>query len=202
MDTFTKNGYTGNSDYITEEPDGLDKLVTTNVIDLRGADATSSAFEDAITAGSRQIRDSFGKPSLMLSSTMAMEDIQKLLRDRIRVPSGVTDAGSNVFNSYPTKFGKPVLEDNVFIKEGDVPATSSLTSLNPTAPTINSQTTSTATSNFVAATARNYWYKIVAVNKYGDSAATAAGSATAIAAGEINTISVTEGEFRRPGARP
>jgi hypothetical protein len=185
--------YTGDSALTVEKPDGLNKVLTTNVIDLRGKDATSSDFEDKVTEGSRAIRDSFGKPSLMLSSTMAMEDIQKLLRDRIRVPSGVVDAGSNVFNSYPTKFGKPVLEDNVFIKEGGQPAASSLTALRPGAPTINSQTTSTATTLFTAATAGTYWYKVTCVNKYGESAATAAGSGTAIAAGEINTINVSEG---------
>jgi len=189
-----KTLFTGNSSFVTEQFDGLDALLTTHVLDMRGGDATGSAFENKVNESCRRIRDYFGKPSLMLSSTMVMEDIQKLLRDRIRVGTGEIVSGNVVFNAYPTKFGKPELEDDVFIKEGTTPVASTITASRPGAPTINSEAAGAhASSEFAAADAGAYWYKVVAVNAYGDSTADTSSSAVTVASGDRVTLNVTEG---------
>ncbi len=185
----------GNSDYVAEQPNGLIKLIpTSNVVDMRGGDATSGSFEDVINESCRIIRESYGKASLMLTSTMVMQDVQKLLRDRIRFEAGRTE-GTSVFSKYPTPFGTPELKEDIFVKEGDVPAASSLSSQRPGAPTIGSVTTPTggADSKFAAGDAGQYVYKIVAVNRYGDSVATAEEIVAGVVAGDKVVIPVTEG---------
>jgi len=185
----------GNSDYVTEQPDGLIKLIpSSNVVDMRGGDATSSTFEDIMNEACRIIRDNYGKGSLMLTSTMVMQDVQKLLRDRIRFEAGKTE-GTAVFSKYPTPFGTPELKEDIFVKEGAIPAASLLTSKRAGAPTIGSAThpTGGADSEFVAADAGDYVYKVVAVNRYGDSAATAEKIVTGVTAGQKVVLPVTEG---------
>jgi hypothetical protein len=186
----------GNSDYVAEQPDGLIKQISANadhVIDLRGADASSASFEDKMIEGCRIVRNSFGKANLMLCSTMVMADVQKLLRDRIRFEAGNTVGGS-VFTKYPTPFGTPELVDNIFITEGGAAVTGSLSALRPGQPTIGSPThTADGTSLFDASTAGNYYYAVVAVNKYGDSLISATTAAVPVASGEKATLPVTEG---------
>jgi len=187
-----KNCFTGNATHVTEQFDGLEALLTTNVIDMRGKDATTSTFEDKMSEGCRRIRNYFGKATLSLSSTMVMEDQQKLLRDRLRVRPGKETDGATVFDFYPTKFGRPELQDDVFLQEGSTPVTGSLAGI-PTVPTVNSiAAAALAGGYFVAADAGTYYYKIVATNAYGDSVATA-GSSVVVAAGDRVTINVTGG---------
>jgi len=184
----------GNSSYVAEQPDGLiAQIPAANVLDMRGADATSSSFENKIAEGCRQIRDNYGKASDFFCSTMVMEDVQRLLRDRIRFDAGKTE-GSSVFDVYPTPFGKPKLIDDIFIKEGNIPVTGSIAASRPATPTIGSSTSpADATASFGAGDAGDYVYKIVGVNKYGDSVATAEEIVTGVAAGDNVTIPVTNG---------
>lgn len=182
----------GNSTHFPLQPDGLEaQIPSSNVIDVRGADASSATFENAFNEGCRVIRDNYGRASNFFGSTIVMEDIQRLLRDRIRFPAGGTE-GSAVFTEYPTPFGKPKIQDDIFIKEGSVPAASSLTSSRPGAITINSATAGNSGSSFTAADAGDYFYKVAGVNAYGEGPATAAGSPTAVtvAAGEDVTFDV------------
>lgn len=181
----------GNSDYVSVQPDGLIKLIpSTNVLDVRGADATSDTFEDKMNEAARVIRENYGKASLMLSSTMVMQDVQKLLRDRIRFEAGQT-LGTAVFSKYPTPFGTPELKEDIFIQEGAVPAASALTSQRPGTPTIGSVTSPVDATSLLPA--GDYVYKVVGVNQYGDSVATAEEVVTGVAAGDNVTIPVTNG---------
>ena len=194
--------FTGRSNIVSEQFDGLDAQIE-NVIDLRGLDATTDGFEDAMNEATRVIRDHFGKADLMLGSTVVIEDVQKLLRDRIRFEVGTDGLGSRVFNRYPTPFGNPELKDDVFIGIGGAPAASSLASKRPAVPTINTSAAESASgasgaSHFAAADAGDYFYQVVAINRYGDSVATAATSAVTVANGQVVKINVTEGD---PAAR-
>jgi hypothetical protein len=183
----------GNSSMNTYEPDGLNSQIPAGgIIDLRGKDATSAEFEQAMNDAARQIRNYYGKATHMFSSTMVMEDVQVLLRDRIRFAAGNTQ-GSSVFKDYPTPFGTFELVDDVFIREGDVPRTSSLAGIpGGTTPIAGSGATSPtdATAKFTAADAGVYNYKIVPVNQYGPGAAVEM-QATAVVAGDAVWLPIT-----------
>ena len=189
----------GNSDFVSEQPDGLIKQIpSTHVLDMRGAYANSSTFEDKVTESCRMIRDYYGKASLFLSSTKVIQDIQALLRDRLRWnnPSGNGVAASDFPTYYPTPFGKPELLDDIFIREGDVPVASTLTAKRPDAPTLGAGVAApNASSQFVAADAGDYVYKVVALNKYGDSVASAELIVTGVAAEDGVTIPITKGSI-------
>lgn len=189
--------FVGDSDCNEYEPDGLIKsIATANTIDLRGKTGSSENFENAMSEATRKIRDYFGKATVMFSSTMVMEDIQKLLRDRIRVPVG-QGAGNYVFDVYPTKFGKPMLEDNVFIKEGSTPSASLLTTKYPgkvtfTATRAPAVTATTGASKFVTADAGDYYYKVAACNQYGEGPVSDAVQVQGIVEGDAVTITITD----------
>lgn len=191
----------GDSALVTEQPDGLVKLIpaATNVLDLRGAHASSTTFESKIVEGCRVIRDHYGKASLMLSSTKITQDIQILLRDRLRWndPSKSGEVVGSAFpTSYPTPFGKPEILDDIFIQEGTTPVASSITASRPDAPTLGTGAHSAdALSKFIAADAGDYAYKVVAVNKYGDSVASAEILFTAVLVGERVSFAITKGSI-------
>lgn len=203
----------GNSDFVAEQPDGLIKQVpASNVIDMRGAHAFSSGFENSMVAACRLIRDSFGKASLFLGSTKTIQDVQSLLKDKLRWPMGgipqnanpmgtpvgaATGGGTqgNAFpTNYPTPFGSPELLDDIFIKEGSTPAASALTASRAGQPTLSAYAhTGDALSKFGSSDAGDYVYKVVAVNKYGDSLASAELIAAGVAAGEKVSFTCAEG---------
>ncbi len=197
--------FEGDSAIVAEQPDGLKKMIpSTHVIDLRGEAASSTKFEDAIAESCRMVRDYYGKIDLMLSSTMIMQDVQSLLRDRIRFQaeqvnggpgSGVQTngpLGGSVFTRYPTPFGTPVLKEDIFIKESTVPRASILTTKRPAKPVITSLVIADdAASKFAAGDAGDYYYTVVAMNKYGDSIAADVSAVQSIAAGKKVTITIT-----------
>lgn len=182
----------GDNAVVAEQPDGLKKLIpSTHVIDMRGKAANSSEFEDSMTEACRMVRDYYGRLDLMLTSTRIMQDVQGLLRDRIRFPTQQSGLGGAVFNQYPTPFGSPDLKEDIFIKESTTPLASSLTTLRPAQPTVASGVNGAGSnSQFGSGDAGVYYYKVVAVNKYGDSLASADVGPITVAAGEIVTITV------------
>lgn len=182
----------GNPSFVAEQPLGLKYgIPSTNVLDLRGADATGSTFEDLINQGARTVRQNYGRVGLLNMSPTAMQDVQKLLRDRIRFEAAPDGFGSRVFTKYPTPFGTPVLKENIFITEGGAPAASSLSSLRPAQPSIGAITATGSSGSFTASDAGLYYYQVVAVNKYGDSVASTAVQSAPVAAGNTVSIPVT-----------
>ncbi len=187
--------FNGNSTNYSNQPDGLDaQIPTSNVLDLRGQSAATSNFENIFNEGTRQIRDSYGKASAFFSSTMVLQDVQQLIRDRIRFQAGAT-LGSSVFKRYPTPFGDPELIDDIFITERGVPVASSLTSQAPAAPTIGTLAVGAQTgSEFKSTDIGDYYYTVVASNRYGDSvAATATAAQSITAAGQGVSFAITSG---------
>lgn len=186
--------FTADSSMNTYQPDGLDAQITDsdNVIDVRGADATSATFENAMNEGARVIRDNYGVPTDLFVPTMIMQDVQALLRDRIRFGYGMNQ-GTGIFKEYPTPFGTFSLEDDVFIKEGQTVRSASTIEGRPgttTALTISLAAAGSG-SQFGASDAGNYNYEIVPVNRYGRGAAVE-GQVTGVAEGEKVTITVTQ----------
>ncbi len=190
----------GNSSYVSVEQDGLiAQIPATNILDMRGGDPTGAAFEDKMNEAARTIRDNYGIPTTMFSSTMVMQDVQALLRDRIRFGTGNV-LGSAVFKEYPTPFGNFDLVDDIFIKEGAVPAVGSLTAKHPALPTFTTARANHADSEFVAGDAGNYYYKVVALNQYGEGAVSAESSVVAVQSGDRVTLAVTQGTGPTPSA--
>ncbi len=194
----------GDSAMVAQEPDGIEKLLVDaigtdpeNVIDLRGKDATSIKMEDAIGEAARVIRQKFGIVTDFYTSLKTMEDIQKLLRDRMRFPAGggggdQTTVPNLVFDKYPTTFGTPMLQPDLFILEGEAPRTSSISVGIPSQVTISNAAGSHASSEFLAADAGTYYYSVAAVNKFGQGLVSAEASQV-VAAGDRVTISITDG---------
>lgn len=181
----------GNSSMVSEEPDGLLTQITDsdNILDMRGGSADSQTFEQKSTEASRVIRDNFGKGSLMLTSTMVMQDVQNLVRDRARFGAGQNQAGNAIFDSFVTPFGKLELVDDVFLKEGTTPSASALAGA-PATPTQNTAPAAAGIgSQFLAGDAGQYNYLVVACNKYGESA-TLEQNIAAVAAGESVTLNI------------
>ena len=186
----------GNEDYNAYQPNGLIKQIpSSNVIDMRGGLASSSTFEEKMEEAARIIRDSFGQANTMLTSTKIMQDVQALLRDRIRFQAGST-TGNAIFDKYPTIFGELNLKADVFIQEGAIPAASSLTTKRPGAPTLGSESTPVSDTGYAfdADSAGDYVYKVVAVNRYGDSAASSELVITSVADGDMVQFTITEGD--------
>ena len=187
--------FDGNSALYGDQPDGLDVLIpSTNVIDLRGATAESATFEDKMNESTRIIRDNFGKANCILGSTKFIQDVQKLLRDRLRFEAREGGLGGTVFSHYPTPFGTPELKDDIFINEGDDPLASSLTTKRPDAPTIGGTSSPVdAASQFAANDAGDYVYKAVDSSRFGDSVASAESIVSGVAAGDRVDLPLTEG---------
>ncbi len=183
--------FNARSDFFTNQPDGLEtQIPATNVLDLRGQDASSAEFENLMNEASRQIRDNYGVPTDMFTSTIVMQDVQALLRDRIRFGGGMNQ-GTGIFKDYPTPFGNIGLVDDVFLKEGDVPRLSTVASKRPGNITSIAGAAAGTGSQFAAGDAGSYWYKVAAVNRYGEGNVVATGTAVTVAAGQEVTITIT-----------
>jgi hypothetical protein len=203
----------GNSGMVSEQPEGIIQQINDfagnastygtpqadQIIDVRGASADSAMFESKVNEATRVIRNNYGKGSILLLSTMAMMDVQNLLRDRIRFQAGNT-VGSTIFNQYPTPFGTLELVDDIFITEGknssDVVA--STVSGAPSAPTESVAPASAAVSgsqvsHWVAADVGSYYYAVTAVSKYGESAPVAMTQLATLTAGQKITMTVADG---------
>ena len=195
--------FNGDSAMIAEEPDGLFKLLTANVtadpahpenvIDLRGKTAESAEFEHKIVEAARVITSKFGVATDLYLSLMAMESVQRLLRDRLRFPVGKTEVTlpSMIFDRYPTAFGTLMLQPDLFLVEGQIPRTS-VSSDAPSQVTIAATATNDAKSEFVAEDAGDYYYTVAAVNKYGQSLK-ATEDQVSVVAGDRVDLAITEG---------
>jgi len=194
----------GDSSMVAEEPDGLFKLLTDNVtatpahpenvIDLRGKDASQIEFENAIVEAARVITGKFGIATDLYLSLMAMEDVQRLLRDRQRFPVGRTEVTlpTLIFDHYPTAFGTLALQPDLFLVEGQIPRTSVSGDAPSQLATIAPTATPDAASKFTAEDAGDYYYSVSAVNKYGQSLKATEQQVT-VAEGDRVDIVCTEG---------
>lgn len=189
--------FNANSSMVSFEPDGLDPQINAttypdNVLDLRGKDATSAEYEDAMNEAARVIRDSYGVPTDLFVSTMVMQDVQALLRDRIRFGAGMNQ-GTGIFDEYPTPFGTMKLIDDVFIKEGQAPAESALAGRPGTSTplALGSATSPTdGTALFGASDAGNYEYEIIPINRYGGGPSDTV-TQTGLAAGDHSLLAIS-----------
>ena len=197
--------FTGNSDIIPEQFDGIEKLIAdqapANLLDLRGA-TLGYSYVNAVVAFLRNAPN-YGRPShLFLGFRSFGGLINEVLptadqSGTIRLPNGQrdTDYGTSI-TGYLTQFGVIKLVPDVFIQPGQVAL--DLGTGIPTAPVAPMSggaitTPVNAASQFGASDAGDYFYKIAAINYRGFSPVLVTGAVT-VAAGDSVNIPVIAGD--------
>jgi hypothetical protein len=187
----------GDSSLIPEQWDGIYTLVEDgapdNVIDLRGGPLTEELLNDMLLT----IRDNFGQATDGYFGTGPFADLAKQVYDRQRfayAPAPGT-LGATV-TAFQGQHGKINLHDHVFITPGQLAKAAGLgrADRRPLAPTITVAPAAGANpaSQFGAADAGTYIYRVVAGNKYGLSVPVNSAS-VAVVAGDGVTFTVADG---------
>ena len=181
--------FTGDSDLNPNSFDGLAKLInSSNAVDMRGATAETVRMEDSIAESTRIISSepNFGTPSHAVFNTAAMEDFQKILRDRYRVQPVSADAkgainfGGLTFQSYGTGNGWVDVLSDKFNRERRAPSPSGLTAKRPETPSgAGLSLIDAITTKFNnPADLLQYGYKAAFVNEFGQGVAEDIGNIT------------------------
>lgn len=195
--------YYGDSNLQALQFDGFEKLILSNspagnIHDNRGLPLT----EDGLTDACLTVQDApnYGMPTHMHCTPKVKADLIKQFfpRSRYDLLQKTSDGMIGLdIRGISTPAGDLLFEPNTFITDGGSPqAARGDTSKRPASPTISTgdSTPPAALSQFAAADAGSYFYKIAAVNRYGRSAAVAVdASAIAVAAGDEMTFGVTPG---------
>jgi len=209
----------GDSDIVPEQFDGILPIVLANgdsncVIDMQGG-----AFEsvDQVLDAAAVVGSNGGTPTHMFIDTFSIGDIQKALATSLRFtnagPAGTALVNAGVVpKTISTAFGDMAFEPSIFLnaergyitrKVDPVYKAPSLTrggdSINtpPATPTLDSATPGGTGGTIPAG---GYYYKVAAINKNGESAATA-GTAVTVAAGEKVTLTITHTDATTQGFR-
>lgn len=176
---------------------------TLNVIDLRGGPLT----EDVINDGAMIIRGepNYGEGTDIYMSDGVYGDISKQLYPAERYNPQQYSGNSNGMMGVPvkgmyTQAGPMMFNPDVLIQEGPLAPTAGMgnASKRPSTPTQSVAPAAGAlgggeTSYFAAADAGDYRYKVVAVNRYGYSAAVTMTGPVTVAAGQKVTMTVADG---------
>lgn len=192
----------GDSSLVPVQFDGLKKLITdgapaANIIDLRGAPLSEDIINDA--ALTVKTAPNYGRPTDLYCADGAYSDLAKSFypAERIQLGAGgYTDGmvGAQI-KGFHSMVGPIMFDPDVFIEFGAIPAgATGAAATRPAAPTESVAPAAAGTgSEFAAADAGDYNYKVVAVNRYGKSAALAMTGPVTVAAGEQVTMTVAEG---------
>jgi len=194
----------GDSSLLSLQFDGFEKLMNdncpaTNIIDRRGA----SLSEDVLTDGCLTASDApnYGRITHAHMNPKVHADLVKTFfpKERHDTFQKVGDFVGLDIKGFTSSSGDVMFEPNVFIDmglRGPNAAAIGPAATRPGTPTISTAATTPASTNplFTADDAGSYWYKVVAVNRYGKSAPVdVGGGAIAIAAGDKMTFGVTPG---------
>lgn len=193
----------GDSSLSALQFDGFEKLMndncpSTNIIDMRGEPLSEDVLTDATLTASDApnyglITDAYMNPKVKA-------DLVKTFYPKERQPT--LNAGTGKVGLDVTGFVSPAGEvnfnSNVFITDGGAANAAAIgdATVIPGTPTITTAATSPAdaASQFAADDAGDYYYKIVACNRYGKSARVAVGAgAVTVSAGDKVTFGVTPG---------
>jgi len=196
--------YTGRSDVISEAWDGIDTQIrsdasaaSTSIIDLRGGILTEDNIEDA----TNRVIENYGVPTDLYAAPKALSSMVKQFypRERFSMPAPVDGTVGMSVNKVRTQAGLINLKGNIFLRSGknnsvkSAPASANAVRA-PVAPTLTSATPNGGpfTASLFGASDVGVWrYKIASVNRFGESAASAAVTATLVAAGDHVTLVIT-----------
>jgi len=192
----------GSSDNVPVQWDGLLKLITdgapaANIIDLRGGVLT----EDILNDGGLTVKTTpnYGRATDLYCADGAYSDLAKSFYPAERIPlapGGWTDGMVGLsIKGFHSMVGPIMFNPDVFIEYGDVPsAATGDASKRPGTPTEDVAPAAAGSgSQFAASDAGDYNYKVVAVNRYGKTAALEMTGPVTVAAGESVTMSIGDG---------
>lgn len=202
------------SDVISQEFDGIEKQILdgagitdfqTNpvqavnpiVIDLRGAELT----EDVIEEATNLVVENYGTPDNLFLAPRANSDLAKNFypRERVNLPYPTEGKVGIAINSVVTNAGLIALNPDVFLRSGrnrgvKTPPTAATSTKAPNAPTSVTFVVAAdpTVSKFGAGDAGNYYYRVTAINRYGESVATDT-AVVAVTTGDKVTLTINDG---------
>jgi hypothetical protein len=193
------------SDLSSLQFDGFEKLLrdkapATNIVDLRGQPLS----EDFLTDGALTIQDApnYGTPTHLYLNPKVKADLVKTFFPKERYDLfQKTDSGMIGLDikGYTSPAGDVVMEPDVFITDGGAPTPAvGPSAKRPAEPTVSTAPTTPAeaTAKFAADDAGDYFYTVVAVNRFGRSAGVdlvAGPTAVTVAEGDKVTFGLTPG---------
>lgn len=176
------------------EFNGLAKQIDTgNTIDLKGAALSESTFDYA----AQVVASNYGIPTDVFYSFGAHEAFCKTIIDRERVNMPTAEGGITVGTNVTgvnTPFGRMALNPDVFLNANRVAPTAATNAKAPEAPASVAAAAMDGTDGVWATHGGTgtYSYAVSAVNRYGESAATAISADVAVAdASQGATITIT-----------
>lgn len=191
----------GDSDVVPAQFDGLLKQISSaknpNVYDVRGK-TIATLGEKIFTEPSRQIYERGGDANKMFMPPILANDIQGVVKDRIRFGTIGSGAMSLVVDQYPTPYGSTIHfgqtegADKLFKVKGIVVPRGAGRPKRPKTPTSVTATTSLdSNSKFGASDAGNYKYTVYAINGHGVSEGKKLTGICAVNAGQKVTLTIT-----------
>ena len=195
--------FDGNSLVVPQEWDGFaaqcfadPDFISQNVIDLEGRHPTEDDVENAAT----RITERNGTPDLMFLQPKNISELGKDYFSRQRAmmpPTASATVGFQVVRQL-TSAGTIDFLSNIHIRAGrrggiKTPPEAALYPTAPPPPASVSAVAGAGTSRFTADKAGNYWYGITAVNRFGESGITWAPAVTAVATGNMVTVTPVSG---------
>lgn len=196
--------FEGRSDVVPEQFDGLYKQITddpvaavTNIFDMRGGPIT----EDALEEGANTVVEGYGVPTDLYLAPRALSDVGKQFypRERINLPATNNGRVGLAVTSFDSSAGLINFQNDIFLRSGSnngvktAPSAATATRA-PTAPTVAGAVNAgpVTGSKFRAGDAGTYFYRVSAVNRFGQS--TAGNSAgLVVAATDSVTLTITDG---------
>jgi len=193
----------GDSSLVDVQWDGLDALITAgapaaNIIDMRG----QPLGEDVLNDGGLTVKTApnYGRATDLYLADGAYADLAKSFypAERYNVPPGgwVDGMVGLQIKGFHSMVGPIMFNPDVFIEFGAAPAATAIgaAATRPGTPTEDvAPAASGSGSQFTAADAGDYNYKVVAINRYGKSAALDLTGPVTVATGEEVTFSIGDG---------
>lgn len=207
--------FNGDEDLNPLQFNGLEKLLTTAwgstaeddghvsgygtdyVVDARGGPLT----EDLVTdLAERLVKEpNYGAPSDFWTGTGPVKDISKTMypKERVNLPAPKNGVAGVAIESILTPFGNIALNPDIFIPQSSAPSSDGVgkTALRAPAPTITSAAAAayggSDTNRWASSDAGDYYYKVVAVNKYGKSTPVTSAAVT-VAAGDVVSLVIAD----------
>lgn len=179
---------------------------TPNIIDLRN-NAMSMEF---VEQGQNTIVEATGRGSIMYMASKALSAIstQYFAKERVQLPTAVGNGmtvGTPV-RQYNSTGGPIDFKTNYFLRSGKVngvkrapnAATSTRSASAPTLATATSTPGTPSLFTTADGVGASFNYQVSAINNWGESAASAVSAVTIAAAGDIATLTITDGGGSNP----
>lgn len=204
LEQIERKLFTGRSDVIPEEFDGLFKQITDdpqaaaqNVLDMRGGPLTEDALEEMANI----IIESYGVPTDLYLAPRALSDVAKQFypRERVNLPAAIDGKVGLAVSAMQTNAGLIQFQNDVFLRSGKnngikVAPASATSARSPSAPTVAAANNPgpVTGSKWRASDAGAYFWRVTAVNRFGESAPGNSASVT-MAATDSATLTITDG---------